>query len=571
VSWWRGEGDGRDSFGSNHGALQGSVAFAPGKVGQAFSFNGAGFVEVPDSPSLNFGASKTMSVDLWAYRMGSDGIMHFLGKRVGCGQTHYQMVFDPVRGLHFGVKEAHVGSGIQMPLNAWTHLAATVNGQTLKFYINGELKGTSTSGLGGENAAPLRIGRSGTCEYFQGLIDEIALYNRALSDAEIRALYETGAQGLARSVPPQITVQPANQTVDAGRAVTFSAAATGTPPFSYQWYFNGTNAMAGATNQNLNLTGVQSAQAGRYSVEVRNCAGAIRSQEAELRVNRVNLPPQVALTNPFHRALFAPGVDIIISASAIDPDGTVDQVLFYAGSTLLGASAKRPFSVTWRAVPVGDYVLTARAVDNDGASNASTPVKIAVSEDACVASPVALIPAAADPDVETIQDYLFEMGLSAQVFDLGELNADVLKTYPLIFWADLGAARSRITEREVDLLDQLHRIHERTLYFVGERLAGALTGSTGLREPQRSRWRDLIHLEAPSGQQTGGIVTIEGAEQTDPLHLGRFGTLGNFEMTNTIEVAGRVMDESALLGRVGASAVLAAYPSWDKLDSNEAR
>jgi len=128
-----------------------------------------------------------------------------------------------------------------------------------------------------------------------------------------------------------------------------------------------------------------------------------------------------------------------------------------------------------------------------------------------------------------------------------------------------------VTEREVDLLDQLHRMHERPLYFVGERLAGALTGSTGLREPQRSRWRDLVHLEAPSGQQTGGIVTIEGAEQTDPLHLGRFGTLGNFEMTNTIEVAGRVMDESALLGRVGASAVLAAYPSWDKLDSNEAR
>jgi uncharacterized repeat protein (TIGR01451 family) len=399
------------------------------------------------------------------------------------------------------------------------------------------------------------------------LIDEIAIYNRTLSDAEIRALYESGLLGLARSTTPLISAQPANQTVEVGKAVTLSVTATGSSPLSYQWYFQGTNAIAGATNQNLTLANVRATQAGRYWVEVKNCAGAVKSQEAELRVNRVNLPPSVAVTNPSHRAIFAPGVEIIISAAASDPDGTVDQVLFYAGSTLLGASASRPFSISWRDVPVGDYVLTAKAIDNDGASSLSVPVKIAVSEDACVASPVALIQAAADPEIETVQDYLFEMGLSAQVFGLAELNLDALKTYPLVLWIDIGGTQSRVTEREVDLLDELYR-SGRPIYFMGERLAEPLTR---LPDSHRVRWQNLTHLAAPKGQQAGGTVLIEGAGQTDPIHLGRFGTLEDFAVTNQVEAAAWAADDSGLLGRVGDTALFVTNPSWEKLDEKEVR
>jgi hypothetical protein len=57
VSWWAGEDSANDSYGTNNGTLQGGMSFVPGKVGQAFSFNGTNaYVAVPASSSLNVGA-----------------------------------------------------------------------------------------------------------------------------------------------------------------------------------------------------------------------------------------------------------------------------------------------------------------------------------------------------------------------------------------------------------------------------------------------------------------------------------------------------------------------------------
>ena len=79
------------------------------------------------------------------------------------------------------------------------------------------------------------------------MIDELAIYNRALSAAEIQAIYNAGSAGkCAVGVAPSITAQPASQTVLAGSTATFSVTAAGTAPLSYQWQFSGTN-LAGAT------------------------------------------------------------------------------------------------------------------------------------------------------------------------------------------------------------------------------------------------------------------------------------------------------------------------------------
>ena len=69
VSWWRGEGDANDSAGTNNGVLQGGVAFVPGEVGQAFSFDGSSnsYVEVPDSPTLRL--TNELTIECWAKRL----------------------------------------------------------------------------------------------------------------------------------------------------------------------------------------------------------------------------------------------------------------------------------------------------------------------------------------------------------------------------------------------------------------------------------------------------------------------------------------------------------------------
>jgi hypothetical protein len=72
-------------------------------------------------------------------------------------------------------------------------------------------------------------------------------------------------------------------------------------------------------------------------------------------------------------------VTIEIAAQAFDPDGTVSQVDFYQGVTLLGTATTSPYTFTWNDVLSGNYTLTARVSDNLGANTTSRPVNITVS------------------------------------------------------------------------------------------------------------------------------------------------------------------------------------------------
>jgi hypothetical protein len=76
-----------------------------------------------------------------------------------------------------------------LPLNAWTHLAATYDGATLKLFVNGVQAGAvAVAGSLNASADPLRIGGNHIWgEYFSGRIDEVRVYNRALSAAEVQA------------------------------------------------------------------------------------------------------------------------------------------------------------------------------------------------------------------------------------------------------------------------------------------------------------------------------------------------------------------------------------------------
>ena len=81
-------------------------------------------------------------------------------------------------------------------------------------------------------------------------------------------------------VPPAITSPPADSTVYIGDTVQFAVTATGTPPLDYQWCFNATNAISGASNSILQLTNVQFSQSGAYTVVVTNAFGAVTSPPA---------------------------------------------------------------------------------------------------------------------------------------------------------------------------------------------------------------------------------------------------------------------------------------------------
>jgi hypothetical protein len=96
-------------------------------------------------------------------------------------------------------------------------------------------------------------------------------------------------------------------------------------------------------------------------------------------LNGVNQTPSVSITSPTTGAVFASPATVTINATATDADGTVSNVEFYNGTTLLGSDNIAPYSFTWSNVAVGSYVITAKAYDNNNASTASTAVNISVS------------------------------------------------------------------------------------------------------------------------------------------------------------------------------------------------
>lgn len=204
VSWYQAEGGAADSQDGNDGTLQNGVGFAAGKVGQGFSFDGVDdFVEIPEAANLNFGPTSPMTVDAWVFRTGSSPVMHILGKREGCGGDgiQYQLAFDPTFGLAFGGNGGAVATFQQLPLHTWTHLAATFDGDdsdgvSYRFYINGLQVATGTGTLEPTISAPLKIGAAGTCGgTFEGLIDEVEIFERALSAEEIANIANAGSAG----------------------------------------------------------------------------------------------------------------------------------------------------------------------------------------------------------------------------------------------------------------------------------------------------------------------------------------------------------------------------------------
>jgi hypothetical protein len=203
ASWLPADSSAQDVEGGVAGMLQGGTTYSPGVVGSAFQFDGASaVVTVPHSPRLSFGTTSPMTVDAWLYRTGSASLMHIIGKRVDCTpNVNYQLVLTPGPDyLVFGGQSNGVASGVDLPMNTWTHVAGSFDGSTFRIYVNGALAGTSAAGqfLGPPNNAPLTIGSAGACVSFAGSIDETHIFSRALSDSEIAAIYQAGSAGLCR-------------------------------------------------------------------------------------------------------------------------------------------------------------------------------------------------------------------------------------------------------------------------------------------------------------------------------------------------------------------------------------
>ncbi len=127
------------------------------------------------------------------------------------------------------------------------------------------------------------------------------------------------------------------------------------------------------------------ATAGSYALTVKATDnGGLITTSSVVNITVSNpIKPTVSITSPTNNARFAPLSNITINADAADANGTVTQVAFYNGATLLGTDATSPYSYTWNGVPFGEYLITAVATDNDGNTTTSTAVTIFAKPAAC--------------------------------------------------------------------------------------------------------------------------------------------------------------------------------------------
>jgi hypothetical protein len=133
-----------------------------------------------------------------------------------------------------------------------------------------------------------------------------------------------------------------------------------TPPYAFTW----SNVAAGTY--------------GLIAKATDNAGLVANSPPVSISVNQ-NAAPIVSLTvSDSGTARYAPA-SITLTATASDANGTISRVEFYQGSTLIGTATVPPYAVTWSDVPAGSFVVTAKAIDNAGASGTSNAIPISVA------------------------------------------------------------------------------------------------------------------------------------------------------------------------------------------------
>lgn len=178
---------------------------------------------------------------------------------------------------------------VPIVLGQWYHLAATFDGTTAVFYVNGAVRGSyAASGYLANPSADVHISSGPNVGFgpFDGGVDEVAIYTNALTAEQVLAHYQSGTNSFREvPTPPSITQQPVSITNFAGTTATFSVNAIGTLPLSIQWR-RGSTPIPGATDRTLSFISAYPADDGAtFAAVVSNPVGSVTSVVATLTVS----------------------------------------------------------------------------------------------------------------------------------------------------------------------------------------------------------------------------------------------------------------------------------------------
>lgn len=375
VGYWR-LGEAGDPPAVNLGSL-GAAADAsfvsPAKAGQvgprpaafggfeaanaALGLDGTGgFVEIPP---LNLNTN-TVTITAWVKPTGTQSTNASI---VMCtsGDTVAGLKFDVVdaNGLSYNWKSDegayNFKSDLVVPADAWSFVAVVVQPDTATLCLqDGTDFRTAVNYNTHQNEAfngATRIGSDsrGPGYAFNGLIDEVAVFNRALSVGEVYSQYANATGGKA----PKIFAQPTgpSSTFYSGDVLTLTVDAGGTAPLQYQWKKNNVD-IPGATSSTYTKSGTTAADSGSYTVVVKNGSGQVVSDPVALTVETLSTPSVGTTLNG--RTLYQGGA----FSFSVDAAGGALTYYWYKDQTVLtGVTGSKLVVSSAKATDAGDYTL----------------------------------------------------------------------------------------------------------------------------------------------------------------------------------------------------------------------
>ena len=210
--WMFDEGTGSiayDSAGDNDGTIYGA-AWTTGQIGGALDFDDVDdYVEVGDDPSLRFTQYDSFSICLWAKPVESMSGGYIVCKMRASHQSGYfgyVVSVSTIPKFYFNIEKSmyswvNISTG-EASFDEWSHVSAVYDNKDMKIYLNGELEGSGIFNLDTGYTSPdkdLAIGARSVDSlidnFFNGALDDVLIYNRALSAEEIEEIYNVSQPG----------------------------------------------------------------------------------------------------------------------------------------------------------------------------------------------------------------------------------------------------------------------------------------------------------------------------------------------------------------------------------------
>jgi hypothetical protein len=298
ISFWRlAETNGSvayDYWGGNNGQYTNVTLGLPGYAGTngdacaAFAANANGsYVQVTNATPFNFAGFAAFSLEAWVNFTNLIGVQRVFSDADSTGDYGYGFGPNGANELRFtAFAAADYDLTLPAPLvpGKWYHLVLASDGGNFYYYVNGQLAGTVAFTYAIKTSSmPLIFGRHSsspgdlTPEQLNGFINDVAVYNSTLNAAQVLAHYNAGTGG-----PPKASAIVSPPTNYVGLSVSLQALSPGAN-LTYQWFHDAT-LLTDQTNEVYEISSVQLADGGSYTVKISNPLGTNTSPAVALTV-----------------------------------------------------------------------------------------------------------------------------------------------------------------------------------------------------------------------------------------------------------------------------------------------